>query len=1335
MTPKDQTSPVRILIADDDVSFRDELTQWLHRRLKLEVNAVPSGTEVLKKVREANAGYYTAVLLDHYFDDGPDGLEVLSELKRLEPDLAVIMFTGKKIDAGIEALRQGAYRYITKDVSPDEISILLQHIIEEREAERKHEKEHQLAEAARKLAELAPAVSRQELTQEIARAGKDLVNASVCIVWELDRTDNKIRVAEWAGELDEGYQKIVELDSADESVRKFLHERQALAISNVQKAPYYQFKDVAEKRNLVSLLTAPIVVQDRIIGILDAYTRDEYRFSSWEKELLITFATQAAMAIRQTEFFKHSQEVGRLAISGEQEKLTDYIAEAVHDLTGASVALWGIDERDNLLHIVAHRGLREEHVQTAVTPIEPGSSVTSIALWGNRPVFRTDILDDQEEPSFYHRAEAIEQGWRSFLSVPMLDQAGQPLGALSIYRQEPGGFSTGDQGLLMAFARHAATAFENTRRMRHLNAQLERLHQVAQQRKLEDVLAQILQGINAIVGEATSSSINLYDEETDRFEPSMAVGPLKDLLKIRPRRTGTGYYVLKSGQPLYLDDVLAPPSGTPTIRGKSIDRGIKSFGAIPLKRQDRVIGVLFVNVQRSVPFTAELRRVLELFADQAAVAIENARLLGKVSSRAQTLKKINKVGHSILSLPESGRASKPLLKQIANYALEELQADIIELYEYDQENDWYSLPAVSVGKYRDTSGIKTTHIYEDSLPAQIVRRRQPLYSPEAQKETMISGPLTRDHGASRFSEREQLVSVAGIPLQAKGKTVGVMFVNYRSPQAFSDTQREMIELFASQAAIAIENARLFRDIEDRAERLRRLQEVTAGISSGPADPNQVLGTIVENLSNMFFDAPCAIRVYNSVTDKFGDRVAVGLMDTAISSSDPRPGGASRHVLTTGEPLYVEDPSERLPNQQSAIRQVLLDAGIKAIAYLPLINEGNAIGILYVDLTTPRKFSPYDRQILELFADQAGIAIANAQLYGNQSKQITRLGMINQVAQQTTSILETDLLFEQATSTIWESFEYHSVSLFLLDESGKSLKLVALAGGFKEHAQHEYTQSVEKGLIGWTVRKTEPVLVPDVSKDPRYIPGYLTEKLAGSELCVPLMLGGKVIGALDVQDKKINAFDEADQTAMETLAAQIAIAIENARLYEQRSKDLAALQEINEAIVSKELDEILELVVDKAIDVMHGEYGELWLKERASGDLVLRVISGLDEKAAEKYKRLKAGVGSISMWVSKMGRPFICPDASCYLTDKGDQPVYLSIYKDAQSSVTVPLKYRGNVIGTLNIESTRLNAFTEEHARLLGSFADQAAIAIENAKRIRELETISELGKTLAMLET
>lgn len=192
------------------------------------------------------------------------------------------------------------------------------------------------------------------------------------------------------------------------------------------------------------------------------------------------------------------------------------------------------------------------------------------------------------------------------------------------------------------------------------------------------------------------------------------------------------------------------------------------------------------------------------------------------NERADTLARLSKVGQALVSLEASPGELERLLQQIAESAQEVLGADVVTVYQYIQDQDEFLVPPVQVGELREPD-VPKDKVFEDDVVVKIVRGGSPLYSPDAQGTPQLSGPFEverLERPEKRFVVREGIVSSAALPLKARDEIVGVMFVNYRSPQPFTEDQKETIELFANQAAVAIRNARLF-ELVSRQDELQR----------------------------------------------------------------------------------------------------------------------------------------------------------------------------------------------------------------------------------------------------------------------------------------------------------------------------------------------------------------------------------------------------------------------------------------------------------------------------------------------------------------------------------
>jgi GAF domain-containing protein len=230
----------------------------------------------------------------------------------------------------------------------------------------------------------------------------------------------------------------------------------------------------------------------------------------------------------------------------------------------------------------------------------------------------------------------------------------------------------------------------------------------------------------------------------------------------------------------------------------------------------------------------------------------------------------------------------------------------------------------------------------------------------------------REEGFYQIYELAQ--SSVTVPLKYRETVIGTLNVESSRLNAFTLDHQQLLEGFTSQASIAIKNAQFFEELGDKAKQLEQLQNVTRTFTSQPSEPNEVLG-----LGTIFPDASCSIRLYDSGTDEFKPQVATGVLKDLLDIM-PREEGTSRYIMKTRLPRYLQDAPAMPTDGGPRIRQDILDRGVKATAYLPLLSKSQVIGILYVDLLFPHQFSNDEERILELFAGQAAIAIENARLF-------------------------------------------------------------------------------------------------------------------------------------------------------------------------------------------------------------------------------------------------------------------------------------------------------------------------------------------------------------------
>lgn len=302
--------------------------------------------------------------------------------------------------------------------------------------------------------------------------------------------------------------------------------------------------------------------------------------------------------------------------------------------------------------------------------------------------------------------------------------------------------------------------------------------------------------------------------------------------------------------------------------------------------------------------------------------------------------------------------------------------------------------------------------------------------------------------------------------------------------------------------------------------------------------------------------------------------------------------------------------------------------------------------------------------------------------------------------------DVDRLLEQVLRVICDVLNYPNCAILLLDEARGELYIKA-ALGYSREAVEKLRIPVGRGLTGLVAETRQAVCVGDVSKEPRYIKGT---GYGRSEIAVPLMIGDKLIGVLDVESGELNAFGERDLRVLSLFASQAALAIEYARLYEKekkRSAQLALINEISKKMAeSLEIDELLCEVV-RSIQSSFNYYHVMVLEvDRARGEVAMRAQAGGFARAPDVYRR-RLGQGIVGH-VAETGCTILANDVT-------KEPYYLAARPETRSELCVPIKIDGQVWGVINVESRDLNAFDENDVIILETISDQLARAVTNAR--------------------
>jgi sigma-B regulation protein RsbU (phosphoserine phosphatase) len=310
-----------------------------------------------------------------------------------------------------------------------------------------------------------------------------------------------------------------------------------------------------------------------------------------------------------------------------------------------------------------------------------------------------------------------------------------------------------------------------------------------------------------------------------------------------------------------------------------------------------------------------------------------------------------------------------------------------------------------------------------------------------------------------------------------------------------------------------------------------------------------------------------------------------------------------------------------------------------------------------------------------------------------------------LGREVTSVLDLDELLPKIPELISRLTKFRAFAVYLLDSTGEELS-IAYSVGYPEDLARSLRVRLGQGLVGAAVAEGQPILVNDVSTDPRYV-----EAVPGShaELVVPLRRKGRVIGALNLLSDSVGQFTETDEAVLRQFAAHVAVAIENARLFEHEREYTITLEALSE--ISREfgailnLDELLTRIANLTRRVIDYRTFGIVLVNDDTQELEMKVAVRYGEKVT--VPRLKLGAGLVG-YAALHREPVLVPDVSV-------DPRYIKVVEDVRSELVIPLLLKDRCIGVFDLESPELNAFTRSHVEVLTLLASQAAVAIENAR--------------------
>jgi GAF domain-containing protein/CheY-like chemotaxis protein/anti-sigma regulatory factor (Ser/Thr protein kinase) len=1084
---------------------------------------------------------------------------------------------------------------------------------------------------------------------------------------------------------------------------------------------------------IVSVAAAPLCAGERVLGLVGIGAAERHDYSAEELDLLQALANRAAAAIETARRFSAERtrrthlsalldintKIGAMAPT---ETLLTSIAEEAMRLLDVDNAGFRLLEGDDL--VLA--GLAAGAGAALVRPrIKRGESFSGKVVAQGRTL--ASDIESLPDLAPEHRAAHRALGYTTLLGVP-LRVGDRTIGALMFCARRP--FTALDQELAESFAGQAAIAIEHSRLYRETARSAERMTALADLGRLlsetldPDVVGQrIVDSVRSLFGVQNSALLRLSPESGDLEVMSVAEGrPTLPPGTIFVRGTGTSGFAVRARQPVIAPDLLSDPrfSFTPDLRSRIEDAGYRSVLTLPLMVRDTVIGALSLGDAAGRVFDDEEVRLARAFADQAALALDNARLFSESARRRREAEELARVAQTLTGSLDVEAVGERIVERVLPLFGAKISG--LRLLEPDG-----SLVLVAVGG-EARSHFERGHVQlaGEGFLSVVAARGTPLTTPD-----LLADPrfTWTDNLRARITETGHRAMLA-VPLRVQGRIIGVLYIATLAARAFSDAEVALLQAFGDQAALALENARLYAETSRRLDETRALLEV-AEILNSTLDARQLLKSVAIKIAQVCRVERCSIERWEDgrvvvLVSQFADGRPRPEMWAAYGGSPswtPREARAYARAIETRRPVVIGDTA----NTDLIPREWIERYSLKSSLVVPLTRQDQVIGFMSLDHTErPTPFSPGQVDLAMAIAGQLALSLENTRLYAEARERLWETTTLVAVGQALSQSGPTVDVMRHVAREVTRAFGADTTGLYVFD-AGRD-HLVPLAGHHvpKDLLESFLTRPIRVApfaalLEPW--REGRAIWSGDHAHDPRFAGDWATAFPPHSLLFAAALSRGEPVGGLFIVWWGTGReFRPSEIRLVEAIAAQIGLAFENlelARQTEIKLRETEILLSVSHALsTTLDQDALLRHFLRRMAAVLEADTVGIWVVDESGERLEPLAGYRVPPESVSRLRATRLSLAGNDFYgeAARTRRPVFSRD----VTTDPRVPAMLRDVLPHRAHLFVPMIVKDRMIGGLAaVWWERVREFSESELALTEAIANQAGVTLENLRLFQE----------------